>query len=137
MTNSPKGVTVAPPQILQGEPIIRIEAEGLEQRQATGAAHVTMRVFDDSAPPGLANHTDAIREFMTAMPGFRSYWSVATDNAGVSIISGDDKASVDAIGERMREFINTTYPDREPRSVAQLIEGSALFRTEAAKAAAV
>jgi hypothetical protein len=45
----------------------------------------------------------------------------------VSIIGGDDKASVDAIGERMREFISTTYPEVQPRPVAQLIEGTALF----------
>jgi len=129
MTNSPADFKIDPPQILQGEPVVRFQAENLPE-DAQGA-HVALRVFDAPAPPGLADRADAIREFMSAMPGFRSYWAIATANGGVSIISGDDKASVDAIGERMREFITTTYPERQPRPVAQLIEGTALFRAAA------
>jgi hypothetical protein len=127
MTNSPADFKIDPPQILQGEPVIRFQAENIPE----SGAHVALRVFAAPAPQGLADRADAIREFMSAVRGFRSYWAIATENGGVSIISGDDKASVDAIGERMLEFVTATYPEVPPRPVAQHIEGTALFRATA------
>jgi hypothetical protein len=130
--NSPADVSVDPPRILQGEPVVRFRAENIPDRDA----HVALRIFRAPAPPDLANHSDAIRELMTAVPGFRSYTAIATDGNGVSIISADDKAGTDTIGERMREFVTTAYPAEGAIPRAELIEGTSLFRFEAQPAPA-
>jgi hypothetical protein len=127
MTNTPAGTKIDPPQIVQGEPVVRFQAEGIPDR----GAHVAMRIFGSPTPPGLSDRADAIREFMAGMPGFRSYTAVASDGGGLSIITGDDKAATDKIGERMLQFVTSTYPEVQPRPVAQLIEGTSLFRFEA------
>ena len=125
-TNLPDA-RIDPPRILQGEAVVRFQAEGIPDR----AAHLAVRIFNEPAPPGLRDHTDAIRELMTTAPGFRAYMAVETDGSGISIIAGDDKAATDAIAERMLKFVTTRYPEMQPRTMAQLIEGTGIFRFDA------
>jgi hypothetical protein len=130
-THTPADVTIAPPQIIEGEGVMRIEVEGASLQ----GAHVAVRIFSQKGPAGIRERQDDIRELMTAVDGFYSYGVVDTGEGGVSMIAGKDKATTDEVGNRMREWVSTQYPDSPPRT-PQVIEGEGLYRFVAQAASA-
>jgi hypothetical protein len=130
-THTPADVTIAPPQIIEGEGVIRIEAEGAP----LAGAHVAVRIFSQKGPAGIRERQDDIRELMTAVNGFYTYAVVDTGSGGVSFLIGKDKATTDELGNRMREWVSTQYPDSPPRT-PRVIEGEGLYRVVAQAAPA-
>jgi hypothetical protein len=121
--NLPPGVTVAPPRIIEGEGIVRIETEEAPFQ----GAHVVVRVWSDPGPPGIYDRQDDIRERMTAVDGFYTYAVVDTRSGRVSFLIGKDKATTDDVARRMGEWVRAQWPDFS-RPAPQVIEGEGLYR---------
>jgi hypothetical protein len=121
--NSPEGVTVAPPQIIEGEGIVRIESEDAPFQ----GAHVAVRVWSESGPAGIYDRQDVIRERMTAVDGFYTYAVVDTGSGRVSFLIGKDKATTDEVARRMGEWVRAQWPDFS-RPAPQVIEGEGMYR---------
>jgi hypothetical protein len=120
-THTPEGVSIAPPQIIEGEGVLRIQSY-------TGAppapAHVAVRIFQGAHPEGLQDRQDDIRTMMGAVDGWYSY---AVVDCGVSILAGKDKATTDEVGQRMGEWVQTQWPGFS-RPAPQMIEGEGMYR---------
>jgi hypothetical protein len=120
---------IDPPRILEGEQVANIRHEG-PPREPRGA-HLAVRIFSQPAPEGLKERMDDVRALMTAVPGFRSYGVVETEEGGVSVIVGDDKAATDEVGNRMREFVTSLAGGRPTRTPPEIIEATGVFRFDA------
>jgi len=122
---------IDPPRILEGEQVVRFNAEGLST-SARGDAHLVVRIFSGPPPDGLRDRMDEVRTLMTAVPGFRTYVVVDTGHGqgGVSFIVGKDRSVTDEVSRRMAEFVRSQWPDfkREP---PQVIEAEGVFRFDA------
>ena len=128
-TNLP-GANIAPPQIVEGEGVFRIE-----HRVSEKPPHVAVRVFSEPAPNGIREREADIREIMTGTPGFRAFSAIDNGSGGVTITACDDKASTDECSRRMREWVQATFPQAAPRT-PQIIEGEGVFRFTAQAQAA-
>jgi len=121
---------IDPPQIHEGDNVVRFDAEGLPASARGASSHLAVRIFSEPAPEGLRDRMDDVRALMTAVPGFRAYAAVDTGHGGVSIIVGADKSVTDEVARRMREFVRTTFPDSAERT-PQVIEAEGVFRFDA------
>ena len=119
-TNLPNA-KIAQPRVIGGEGIFRILA-----RVAKDQPHVVVRLFSEPVPARIRESEADIRELMSGVPGFRMYSVIDTGTGGVSIIVGDDKASTDELGRRMRDWVQAKVGEA-PRN-PQVIEGEGVFR---------
>jgi len=128
--NLPAGAKIDPPRILEGDLFASFRHDG-PPREPRGA-HLAVRIFSQPAPEGRKDRMDAVRALMAAVPGFRSYAAIDTDTGGVvSVIAGDDKATTDEIGNRMREFVTSLAGGQPPRTPPEIIEATGVFRFDA------
>jgi hypothetical protein len=129
--NLPPGVSLAPPQIIEGEGVVRIELDGAPFQ----GAHVAVRIWSEQGPPGIYDRQEDIRKRMTAVDGFYTYAVVDTGSGRVSFLIGKDKATTDEVARRMGEWVRAQWPDFS-RPAPQVIEGEGLYRFTAVPAAA-
>jgi hypothetical protein len=127
-TNLPNA-KIAPPQVIEGEGVFRILT-----RVAKEQPHIVVRLFSEPVPARIKESEANIRELLTAVVGFRMYSVIDASTEGVSIMVGDDKASTDALGQRMRAWVEAKLGEA-PRN-PQVIEGEGVFRFTAEDVAA-
>ena len=92
-------------------------------------------IFGEPGPPGGARRMDEIREVAASVPGYRSYTIMRTATGSVHGAVADDVASIDAIRDRLADWVKSNYPDFS-RAAPQTIDGQAVARITAARVTA-
>jgi len=122
---------VAPPRVLSGELVVRASAEDVASR--TGNPNLMLRLYSNALPENLAEHTDDLKQALSAIPQWRVYAAFVDEATGhmVAVISADDAAGLEKVAQAQMAWGQAAFPDLKVEP-PEVITATRLHRFDAA-----